>query len=40
MYGNMTQHEKRLNKDELKAWKEYDNNQYSMIPGLQHEKKF
>ena len=24
MYGNMTQHEKRINKDELKAWKVID----------------
>lgn len=33
-YGNMTNVEKELNKDDLVAWKKYDNNQYSMIPGV------
>ena len=30
----MTNVEKELNKDDLVAWKKYDNNQYSMIPGV------
>lgn len=32
-YGNMTNVEKEMNKDDLNAWKKYDNNQYSLIPG-------
>lgn len=38
-YGNMTNVEKEMNKDDLIAWKKYDNNQYSMIPGISHNKK-
>eukprot|EP00350_Pseudokeronopsis_sp_OXSARD2_P012695 CAMPEP_0170552184 /NCGR_PEP_ID=MMETSP0211-20121228/10112_1 /TAXON_ID=311385 /ORGANISM="Pseudokeronopsis sp., Strain OXSARD2" /LENGTH=38 /DNA_ID= /DNA_START= /DNA_END= /DNA_ORIENTATION= len=34
MYGNMTSEEKRMNKEDLYAWKVYDNNQYSLIPGV------
>jgi hypothetical protein len=40
MFGNMTQHEKRINKEELKAYKEYDNIQYGLVPGINHEKKY
>ena len=36
-YGNMTSVEKRLNKDDLLAYKVYDRNQYAMIPGHKHE---
>jgi len=39
-FGNMTQVEKKMNKDDLKAYKVYDNNQYGMIPGINNEKKF
>ena len=28
-----------MNKDDLLAWKNYDNNQYSMIPGFSSQKK-
>lgn len=34
MYGNMTQVEKALNRPDLEAYKNYDNNQYSLIPGV------
>lgn len=34
MHGNMTGVEKQMNKDDLIAWKNYDNNQYSLIPGV------
>eukprot|EP00347_Sterkiella_histriomuscorum_P002848 403366567 len=39
MHGNMTGVEKQLNKDDLIAWKNYDNNQYSLIPGVSNQKK-
>lgn len=39
-FGNMTKVEKQLNKDDLKAYKKFDNNQYAMIPGISNEKKF
>lgn len=29
-----------MNKDDLIAWKNYDNNQYSLIPGVSNQKKF
>jgi hypothetical protein len=32
--GNMTEVEKRFNKEDLTAYKEFDNNQYSLIPGI------
>ena len=35
----MTNVEKEMNKDDLIAWKKYDNNQYSMIPGVSNHKK-
>ena len=35
----MTNVEKEMNKDDLLAWKRYDNNQYSMIPGHSTNKK-
>ena len=38
MYGNMTSVEKALNRPELEAYKNYDNNQYCLIPGLNHNK--
>ena len=34
MYGNMSQQEKAMNKDDLIAYKRFDNNQYSLIPGF------
>jgi hypothetical protein len=37
-FGNMTAVEKMMNRDDLKAYKVYDNNQYSMIPGVKNEK--
>ena len=38
MYGNMTNVEKQINRDELEAYKQYDNKQYSLVPGLSHSK--
>ena len=35
----MTGVEKQMNKDDLIAWKNYDNNQYSLIPGVSNQKK-
>lgn len=32
----MTSEEKRLNKDDLLAYKVYDKNQYAMVPGQHH----
>lgn len=32
--GNMTQVEKRMNKEDLKAYKQYDNTNYSLMPGI------
>lgn len=34
----MSQIEKQLNKVDLKAWKECDNQQYCLIPGISHSK--
>ena len=34
LYGNMTGIEKQINKNELSAFKNYDNNTYALIPGL------
>jgi hypothetical protein len=39
MYGNMTSVEKQMNKEDLAAWKKFDNNQYSMIPGISSSKR-
>jgi hypothetical protein len=39
-FGNMTQVEKKLNKDDLYAYKVYNNNQYALIPGINNEKRF
>lgn len=39
-YGNMTEVEKQMNREDLNAWKVYDNNQYSLIPGINHQKIF
>ena len=36
----MTGVEKELNRDDLVAYKKFDNNQYSMIPGHTNQKKF
>jgi hypothetical protein len=38
-YGNMSNAEKQINKAELNAYKNYDNNQYNLIPGLAHKKR-
>ena len=38
MYGNMSSIEKALNKSDLQAYKNYDNKQYSLVPGIQHAK--
>jgi len=38
MYGNMSSIEKALNKNDLNAYKNYDNRQYSLVPGIQHAK--
>lgn len=33
-YGNMTELEKKLNRVELQAYKHYDKNVYSLVPGV------
>jgi len=38
LYGNMTDMEKKLNKQDLDAYKVFDNKQYSLIPGLHSQK--
>lgn len=38
--GNMTGVEKQMNKDDMVAWKKYDNKQYALIPGMQTNKQF
>ncbi|CDW74298.1 UNKNOWN [Stylonychia lemnae] len=38
-HGNMSGVEKQMNKEDLIAWKNYDNNQYSLIPGISVNKK-
>lgn len=38
MHGNMTQEEKKMNKDDITAYKNFDNNQYSLIPGVSKNK--
>ena len=35
----MTAAEKQMNRDDLHAWKKYDNNQYAMIPGFTSQKQ-
>ena len=35
----MTDVEKKLNKEDLYAYKNFDNNQYSLIPGVSSVKK-
>lgn len=32
-FGNMTSVEKKLNRNDLLAYKNYDNTQYAIIPG-------
>jgi len=39
-YGNMTDVEKKLNREDLIAYKNYDNNQYALIPGINNVKRF
>ncbi len=34
-YGNMTSVEKKMNKQDLKAFKSFDSRQYSLIAGVQ-----
>lgn len=38
MYGNMTKVEKQINREELDAYKVFDNKQYALVPGLSHAK--
>ncbi len=35
-FGTMTQAEKKFNKQNLNAYKSYDNQNYSMVPGVPH----
>ena len=37
-YGNMTNVEKKLNRADLTAYKNYDNRQYCLIPGVSQRK--
>ena len=39
LYGNMTGVEKSFNKDDLVAWKHYNQNTFALIPGLNSSKK-
>lgn len=39
-YGNMTSVEKEMNKDELVAYKNYDNKDLSLVPGAVSSKRF
>ena len=36
----MTDVEKKMNREDLKAYKNYDINQYSLIPGISNQKNF
>lgn len=36
----MTQLEKAMNKEDLLAYKKFDNTQYSLIPGISNKKGF
>jgi hypothetical protein len=38
MYGNMSSVEKALNKNDLNAYKNFDQRQFSLVPGIQHSK--
>ena len=40
MYGNMSSIEKKMNKGDLRAYKNYDNNQYALIPGIASTKVY
>ena len=33
-YGNMSAAEKHINKQDLRAYKNYDNTNFSMLPGI------
>ena len=39
MYGNMSSVEKAMNRNELLAFKNYDNKNYTMIPGVTSNKQ-
>jgi hypothetical protein len=39
MYGNMSSIEKAMNRNELLAYKNYDNKNYTMIPGITSNKQ-
>ena len=39
-YGNMTNIEKKMNREDLIAYKNYDNTQYALIPGVNNQKNF
>ena len=39
-YGNMTSVEKEMNKDELVAYKNFDNKDLTMVPGVVSSKQF
>lgn len=36
----MTDVEKKLNREDLIAYKKYDNTQYALIPGFNNQRKF
>ena len=38
-YGNMTNVEKEMNRDDLHAYKKFDDKQYGMIPGFGSQKR-
>jgi len=38
MYGNMTSVEKAMNRHDLQAYKNYDTREYSLVPGVSHNK--
>ena len=39
MYGNMTSVEKAMNRAELQSYKNNDTKQYSLVPGVNHNKQ-
>jgi hypothetical protein len=39
MYGNMSSVEKAMNRNDLNAYKNYDNRDYALVPGIAHNKQ-
>ena len=39
MYGNMSSVEKAMNRQDLQAYKNYDNRDYTLVPGVSSNKQ-